>query len=215
MRRLGWVALFAIAFGWIEAAVVVYLRRIFHPDGFEFPLRLFDPDLVGIEIAREAATLLALLSVASLAGRGGWARFGAFAFAFGVWDLAFYGGLKIALGWPESLATWDVLFLIPGIWTGPVWSAAGVALLLVIHGALLYRAALSGTLPGLRLGDWLGGGLSILLLLAAFLWNHGPASRSEVPDWFPWPIWLAGVTAGVWTFARFTRREADGSRETG
>ena len=28
------VALFSVAFGYIEAAVVVYLREIFHPDGY-------------------------------------------------------------------------------------------------------------------------------------------------------------------------------------
>jgi hypothetical protein len=37
LGRLGVAIVFSIAFGYIEAAVVVYLREIFHPGGFTFP----------------------------------------------------------------------------------------------------------------------------------------------------------------------------------
>ena len=33
-----WVVVFAIAFAWVESAVVVYLRKIYFPGGFSFPL---------------------------------------------------------------------------------------------------------------------------------------------------------------------------------
>ena len=41
LKRFCIVVVFGIAFGYIEAAVVVYLRAIFYPDGFTFPLVQF------------------------------------------------------------------------------------------------------------------------------------------------------------------------------
>ena len=62
LNQFALVVILAIAFAYIEAAVVVYLRAIFHPAGFDFPLAdvaagLFKSDLLLIEIGREAATL--------------------------------------------------------------------------------------------------------------------------------------------------------------
>ena len=51
----------------------------------------------------------------------------AFAIAFGVWDIFFYVFLKLMIHWPESLSTWDILFLIPLPWVGPVWAPVLVA----------------------------------------------------------------------------------------
>ena len=33
------LTLFAVAFGYLEATVVVYLRQIYYPDGFQFEYR--------------------------------------------------------------------------------------------------------------------------------------------------------------------------------
>ena len=70
--------LFAAAFGYVEAAVVVYLRALYYPGGFQFPLRIFEPGLLSVELFREAATLVMLGAVAVLSGRTHWDRFGAF-----------------------------------------------------------------------------------------------------------------------------------------
>ena len=40
-RRILVLAAFGIAFGFIEAAVVVYLRGLFYPNGFSFPIAPF------------------------------------------------------------------------------------------------------------------------------------------------------------------------------
>ena len=155
-----------------------------------------------VELIRELATLLMLLAAAGLAAGSAWGRFGAFAFAFGVWDLVYYTVLKAVLGWPASLATWDVLFLLPGIWVGPVWSAVGVAVPLVVCGGWILRAAAAGHRPAPGWSGWTAAGVSLFLLLASFLWNHGPASRGEIPLWFPWPLWAAGVLIGLAAFYR-------------
>lgn len=205
--RILWLTVFAIAFGFVEAAVVIYLRELFYPGGFRFPLVALPATTAGIEVVREAATLVMLWAAAALSARSGWGRFGAFALVFGVWDLAFYAALWLVLRWPESLATWDVLFLIPGIWTGPVWSAAIVAALLILCGAAIFKADDEGKVPRTSVAAWLGAAASLALLLTAFLWNHGPAIRGEVPAWFPWPVWLAGVLVGLATFGvAFARR---------
>jgi hypothetical protein len=199
-RRLAWLAVFATAFGFLEAVVVVYLRALTYPEGFAFPLRLLPERLEWIEIAREAATLVMLAGASALAGRGFWGRFGAFAVAFGVWDLVYYAGLRVLLGWPASWATWDVLFLIPGIWTGPVASAAAIALLLTVCGALMWRRATDGYSPRPRAWHVVAAVVSLTLLLGAFLANHELVLNGGVPARFPWALWASGALAGLAAF---------------
>ncbi len=114
------LTLFSLAMGYMEGAVVVYLREIFYPGGFEFPLRPITSHIALTEILREAATLLMLITIAWLTGRTRTERFGFFLFCFAVWDITYYIILYLLLGWPESVLTWDILFLIPVTWVGPV-----------------------------------------------------------------------------------------------
>lgn len=199
---------FGVAFGWVEAAVVVYLRRLFYPDGFGFPLRDFPLEIGVVEVAREFATLVMLVAVAWLGARTVWGRFGLFAVAFGAWDLAYYGGLYVALRWPASLGEWDVLFLIPGIWTGPVWAPALVAAALVACGSVLYWRGEQGRLarPGSR--QWVLALAALVAIIAAFLANHGAVYRGGAPGRFPVLVFLAGVAAGMAAFADLLRQSA-------
>jgi len=122
--RLVAVAVFAIAFAVVEAMVVYYLRKLFalqYSAVFTEHRFSFPPAYLAHERAREAATIVMLLAVAWLAGRGWWQRLAFFLFAFGVWDVGYYVGLKIMLDWPASLATRDLLFLMPKEWWAPVW----------------------------------------------------------------------------------------------
>jgi hypothetical protein len=64
----------------------------------------------------------------------------AFAIAFGVWDIVFYACLKLLLGWPASLFTWDILFLIPVPWVGPVIAPVLVSLTMIAAGILVSMA---------------------------------------------------------------------------
>lgn len=206
---IGSVLLFAVAFGWVEAVVVVYLRELLYPDGFDFPLRLLPTELAVVEVAREAATLLMLLGVALLGARTAWGRFGLFALAFGIWDLVYYVGLAIVVGWPASLATWDVLFLIPGVWTGPVWSAALVAVLLVAFGVVFYLRGEAGEVERLRARHWILALASFALVVGAFLANHSLVLAEEIPTDFPLWVYLAGVTAGLAAAVDLLRNASD------
>ena len=137
--------IFGIAMAYIEAAVVVYLRAIFHPEGFIFPLKVWSDDFkIVVEIYREAATIIMLLAVSAIAGRKFWERFGYFITIFGIWDIFYYVWLKVILDWPATLFDWDILFLIPKTWIGPVIAPVSVALIMVITGILLVHASQKG-----------------------------------------------------------------------
>src|SRR5215471_9934502 len=111
--------LFGSAFGYLEAAVVTYLRALHEPARQRFyparptaelfPLLTLEQihetgteqsQTLLIEIGREAATIVMLAAIALAVARnaGNWAA--AFVIAFGVWDITFYLFLKLLLGWP-------------------------------------------------------------------------------------------------------------------
>ena len=120
IQTLIWLAVFAVAMGYMETAVVVYLREIFYPDGFAFPLQPITSNIAIIEIIREAATIIMLAGAGILSGRTLVEKFGNFAYSFAIWDIFYYVFLKLLLNWPESFLTWDLLFLIPVPWVGPI-----------------------------------------------------------------------------------------------
>src|SRR4051812_35804258 len=120
IRMLKWLTIFSVAMGYLEGAVVIYLRKLYYPEGFSFPLKVMDASTGAVEFLREAATLFMFLSVAALCGKNLKERFAWFCFCFGVWDLVYYAVLKLALNWPLSWFEWDILFLIPVPWVGPV-----------------------------------------------------------------------------------------------
>lgn len=114
------VSLFAITMGFLESIVVVYLRELYYPGGFRFPLTNLPTGTLKIETVREITTLVMLACIGILAGKTKSDRIGWFLFSFGVWDIFYYVGLKLMLGWPASVMEWDVLFLVPVVWLGPV-----------------------------------------------------------------------------------------------
>lgn len=114
------LAIFSIAMGFLESAVVVYIREIYYPNGFEFPLVPFDSEIMVTKLLREATTLVMLISISVISGKDFNQRFAMFLYSFGIWDIFYYVFLKLLVDWPASLLTWDILFLIPVPWIGPV-----------------------------------------------------------------------------------------------
>ena len=140
--------LFAIAFSFIEASVVIYLRAITGfltgsglsevtnlSSSFYHEARIvadFPPSLLKVEILREAATILMLGCIASLTVRGLKERSAVFLWVFAIWDIFYYLSLRLTVGWPSSLKTPDVLFLIPVPWISQVWFPLIVSALTVL-----------------------------------------------------------------------------------
>lgn len=138
-RTAAFLVLFAAAMAFVEAAVVVYLRRVLGEVEI-FPMKDLPPPLLAIEIAREAATIAMLLAVSLLSVRGGIRRMGAFLLTFAAWDVFYYLWLYVVIGWPAGIGEWDILFLIPAPWVGPVWSVLLLCAGMIAFAALFLRA---------------------------------------------------------------------------
>lgn len=139
-KQLVWLVTFSVAMGFLESAVVVYLRAIYYKEGFQFPLVAMDTTLAITELLREAATLVMLVGVAVLSAQTAYRRFSFFLIAFAVWDIFYYVFLKLLLDWPASLLTWDILFLLPVPWVGPVLSPCLISLtMIILAGVILDR----------------------------------------------------------------------------
>lgn len=136
-RTLSILTLYAVAMALLEAVVVVYMRHLYYPENplEMFPLQFLNSYDTVLELSREAATVVMILTVAFLAERTSRTRgFAAFIFVFGVWDLFYYFWLKVLMGWPTSWLEWDVLFLIPTVWLGPWICPALISLLFIAWG---------------------------------------------------------------------------------
>ena len=129
--KLSATVVVGIALGYFEAAVVVYLRELFYPGGFSFPLEVIPMRLLIIEVCREAASILLIAAISVLAAQRFRDRLGYFLILFGVWDIFYYVWLKVTIDWPVSLLDWDILFLIPLPWIGPVIAPLLIANLMV------------------------------------------------------------------------------------
>ena len=130
-HRLLIVALYAVAMAWVESAVVYYLRTLVDRIDPHQPNPLpIASGLSEAELIREFATLVMLFSVGWLAGATWRARIGYSALAFGIWDIFYYVFLKVLLDWPDSLFAWDLLFLIPVPWAGPLLAPVMVSIAL-------------------------------------------------------------------------------------
>jgi hypothetical protein len=200
--RVCWlvVVVFAIAMAWLEAATVYYLRILV--DRLE-PYQA-DPlpmsGIVGqVELVREAATLVMLFTVGTLAGRRWESRFGYAAIAFGVWDIFYYVFLKAIYDWPKSLFDWDILFLLPLPWWGPVIAPMSIAALMIVWGTLVSQRDEDAARPPVAVAwvlCWIGIGLALYAFMADALRvaDQGvDAVRTVLPTTFNWAVFVVGL----------------------
>ena len=231
MRRALVVMLFAMAFGYVESALVVYLRVIFDPIRASlYPdqpvdsllplitveqLRDIDPLHVRrlkIEIGRELATMVMLAAVAAVATRrrGEWIAM--FMISFGVWDIAYYLGLKAMIGFPASLLTWDILFLIPVPWLGPVLAPVIVAVSMILAGLVILVEIERGCKAQARWYHWTGIVVGALIIIVSFCKDSAQTIAGEMPDAFNWLIFASGELIGLLAFGHavvVARQQAD------
>ena len=194
--RWSTVVLFAVAMAWVESAVVYYLRTMINRIDPYQPNPLPLAGGIGTaEVIREAATLLMLWTVGVLAGRTWRSRWGYAALGFGVWDIFYYVFLRVLTGWPRSLADWDILFLIPLPWWGPVWAPCAIASLMIIWGTL---ATHFEDRPAIGRTSWISFAAALvgmMLALAVFMVDayrvagQGEhALRNLLPELFHWQV---------------------------
>jgi hypothetical protein len=211
--------LFGISFGYVEAAVVVYVRASYeplhqrlHPDRSPtdlFPVLLpaqleaAGPQYVQwlhTELVREVATVIAIAAVALALARNVREWLAAFVVAFGAWDLFFYIFLRILIGWPASLFDWDLLFLLPLPWVGPVLAPVLVALALNVAGAAMLNREASGRPVLLTGSHWATISTGGLVVIVAFCWDWRNILAGGLPNPFPWPLFAFGLLLGLASF---------------
>jgi hypothetical protein len=202
-QKILWVFLFALGMAYLEAAVVVYLRMIFYPEGFAFPLVPGPQATILIELGREAGTILVLAAIAMLCGRTKLERFAYFILAFGIWDIMYYGWLMVQIGWPPSPLTWDLLFLIPVPWVSPVLAPILVSISFI--GAalwIIYREDQGAALTFPRWAWWaeIFAGLIIIL---SFMWDVRNVALGGYPHPFRWDVFGIGLLGGIVLFVYF------------
>ncbi len=147
-------AIFALSFGFVEGAAAIYLgaaaglvpgiagtlsdvaRLSGELQQQTQQVPYLPPSLHTVEVFRETATMLMLLSVAIVAEHRRGERFAIFLWVFALWDISYYAALWATVRWPDSPTSSDVLFFIPVPWTSQVWfpiliSAATTAIVLL------------------------------------------------------------------------------------
>ena len=195
--RFIWLSIFAVAMALLEAVVVAYIRGLYAKVAPPSPPVSYHT----MELWREAATLVMLFAVGWLSGRRWSDRLAYAFFAFGVWDIWYYIWLKVFLDWPASLLDWDVLFLLPLPWWGPVLSPVLIALLICLTSLLAVIRWEQGR--GLATNRWRLSliGLGLLAVLTIFmieaaqaLWRGQPDQVLLRPDSFPWLFFLGAFS---------------------
>jgi hypothetical protein len=195
-KRFAWVSAYAIAMAFLEAVVVVYIRGLLHLTEDQVTLGSY----VTKEIWREVATLVMLVTVGWLAGRRSLDRLAYGLFAFGMWDIWYYVWLKVLMGWPATLLDWDILFLVPLRWWGPVLSPMLIAALICLTAVLalvrLERGERLEITPERAIPALSGG----LLALYVFMSDALSALLAGRSDWdtlrpapFKWPLFLLAL----------------------
>ena len=199
-RKLFWLVCWGVAFGYIEASIVVYLRRIYYPAGFSFPAVIIGPDIAAVEMIREITTLVFMWAAAELSCRSFQCRLAVFMFLFGVWDIFYYVSLKAILNWPTSLTDWDILFLVPLPWVGPVWAPVVVSVGLIWAGIAILIRNERGEPLDLGTGFMLLEAAAGAIIIFSFFIPGQAVIRQTVPHHFPWYLFVIGFGSGLGAF---------------
>ncbi len=187
------LSLFAVAMGYFEAAVVVYLRDLLYPGGFSFPLQDMPVRIIVIELFRELSTMVMLVAVAALSGRRFWERFGVFIFMFGVWDIFYYIWLKVTINWPPSFLEWDILFLIPAPWIAPVIAPISISILMIFIGLSIINLFRKGRVFKPILISWALGILATASILFSFMRDWDAMFNKQIPQPYFYGLLILGL----------------------
>jgi hypothetical protein len=186
----GALLLLALAFGVIEGLLVVELRVLLDPDGTSFPLVSFPETLLNVERAREAATLLLLAASAALAASGWVQRFATFLFLFGAWDLVYYVTLRTVTGWPHDPMQWDLLFLLPVAWLGPVYAPVAISVVMLGVGFVTLRNSGRFAVRARHVAAAIVGGA---FCIWSFTFDADARALVAIPDRYRWELLIAGI----------------------
>lgn len=229
-RKLLIVGILAAAMGFLESVVVVYLRKLYYPGGFNFPLvPAIESWVLNIEWIREFFTIVMLFCIGLLAGKTRHEKFAYFLYSFAVWDIFYYIWLKLILNWPASFLTWDLLFLIPWSWAGPVLAPLIISFTMIFLGWSIIAKGDQGKKVKIKMKEWILLVIGSLLILYTFLYDYGNlimgggflsefftiASHAEfqqiagayIPSYYPWWLFIIGEVLILYAIFSFSREK--------
>jgi hypothetical protein len=197
-KKLFYAILFSISMAYLESAIVVYLRMLYYPHGFNFPLVDIPQTIWITEMGREAATILMLLTVSRFLARNNREWFAFFCINFGLWDIWYYLWLKILIDWPASVFDWDILFLIPIPWVGPVIAPVIISICVIVAGIYLLKY------NHLRLtkAEWSVEIICGLIIILSFLTQTERLRQGLSPENYNWLLFFTGLLTGLIIFTR-------------
>jgi len=184
------LTIFGIAMGLLEAAVVVYLRQLYYPEGLTLPLKPASSTILLIESSRELATLVMLITSAIAVGENALQSFAYFLYMFGIWDIFYYVFLKVFLDWPASILTWDVLFFVPVLWVSPVLAPIICSLTMIVFGCITVLLQQKGAHIKIKGVDW-----------ALFISGAAVIFYSFIKDYVTFLL-SEGLPINIWALAR-------------
>jgi len=180
-NTLLWITLFSMAMGMLESSVVIYLRELYYPSGFKFPLMPTSYTIAVTELYREVATLIMLLGIGMLAGKTKQTRFAWFIYSFAIWDIFYYVFLYLIINWPLSLLDWDVLFLLPIVWAGPVWAPVLLSVLMILLSMSILYFSRHQNNANLKLCEWIVLIAGAIIVIMAFCKDYYLYMTSHFP----------------------------------
>jgi hypothetical protein len=202
--------IFGVAMAFLEAAIVVFLRKIWGLTAL-FPIQniFSNPDnleILRIEFGREAATLVMLIAISCALGKNAWQRMAYLLFLFGVWDIFYYVWLWALIGWPSSLVTWDILFFLPYTLVSPVYAPIAVSIVMIFSGMMIIHAQKRQVILQSTPRFWIMELLAFSLVYVSMVWEYmigtlkkNPAA-SETELNYPWLMLIIGLTIGLTAF---------------
>ncbi len=88
----------------------------------------------------------------------------------GLWPTTQF--LKALLSWPESLFTWDILFLIPVPWVGPVLAPCIVSLTMIVLTLYIIHFSERGRKTQINGKEWLHFISGSVVIIVSFIWDY-------------------------------------------
>lgn len=210
--------------GFLETAVVIYLRKLYYPSGFAFPLQPIENSVAIVEIWREAATIVMLAGIGVLAGKKPAERLAYFLLSFAIWDIMYYVFLYVFLAWPQTLLTWDILFLIPVPWVGPVITPVIISLTMILFALTVIHCSGKGRKTGIKPMESLLLAAGSLVVIISFTKDYVTQKgdilfrnlrsggslftdlTTYIPAQFDWWIFTLGEAIIVLSWIMYTRR---------
>ena len=207
LLRLLIVIIFSISLGYFEASVVVYLRELFYPNGFDFPLKVFAVDAASkrillTEIGREAASIILIFTGALLFGHNRRQKVAYFLTIFAIWDIFYYIWLKVLLNWPASIMGWDILFFIPMTWASPVLAPVLCSIAMFLFAIIILYLDSSGKKFNTTFFDWIGFLLAGLIIIISFCIPGNHIAQNNYNSYFHWPLFAIGLFLTIGIFIK-------------